>query len=284
MTSVVAGQPLGRHDDHPAEPIPATRAEWGRAIRGYVSASMAGTLRTLADYMDADGTNGFPGQKALAADLLMSTKTVGRHLREAERLGWITQVCRVGKLSDGRRSAVVYRLTIPADVVASPHLVDGAVDDGLRPDTGVPSANDVDRTPMSPDRTPVSRQQDTGVPPPGHRPEKQRAAPGPGFDLDIARAKCENGASCPACTQIVGQRTPPYSWRGFELAHDRIAATRPQQARCIGSSDNPTGAVARRRAIDACGECDEQGFRFPNASGDMPAEPICRHMGAAAVA
>lgn len=95
---------------------PADRFTWERGLRsdpGATGARLA-VLLTLGTYMDADGTNARPTQKALAEACGLKERAVRSHLSWAVDNGWLEVVQRGHHIvNSGRSVASLYRATAP---------------------------------------------------------------------------------------------------------------------------------------------------------------------------
>ena len=93
---------------------------WRKAIRGsLLPPASRHVLLTLSDYMNLDGTRGFPGGERLANDTGLSSRTVYRALSTAVGAGFLDVVAHGG----GRGRATHYVAALP-------------VDNSVNPDTG----------------------------------------------------------------------------------------------------------------------------------------------------
>lgn len=98
------------------EPVPVDRFTWERALRAdpRITGIRLMILLTLGTYMDADGTNARPPQKALAADTGLRERAVRGHLSWAVAHGWLVVVQRGHHIiNTGRSVASLYRASAP---------------------------------------------------------------------------------------------------------------------------------------------------------------------------
>ena len=101
---------------------------WRKAIRGsLLPPASRHVLLTLSDYMNLDGTRGFPGGERLANDTGLSSRTVYRALSTAVGAGFLDVVAHGG----GRGRATHYVAALP-------------VDNSVNPDTGSQFHDDED--------------------------------------------------------------------------------------------------------------------------------------------
>src|SRR5262249_3584922 len=154
---------------------------WRRALRDHGPAQhgLLVTLYTLGTYMNDDGL-AYPGQDTLARGAHASVRTIRRHMKEAEALGWV-HIELSGRTGQGWRH-YVYRSVVPDHVPLEGK--DRVLADLAADECRVPQGTD---TAMS---SPTSRRADTIVSPPsstcGHAEQEGADIPREGADKLVA--------------------------------------------------------------------------------------------------
>lgn len=105
------------------------RFEWERTLRGRVPAVYMAPALMLATHSNKDGSNAHPGEKRLAADLGVTTRTIRTALTKLDSHGWIKRTHNGGKSGSRRGLADCYQLTIPAPLAV---FLDCWGDDGAQ--------------------------------------------------------------------------------------------------------------------------------------------------------
>lgn len=140
--------------DQHTKPRRANKFEWHRA---FMASSLTITQKVVGvrvwDYVGADGTNGFPGRAALARDLGVSQKTVGRALVACRAAGWLTRTSE-GRSCPRRDWSDVYALAYPVDAhveqAEEPAAISGTTPEIAEPVSGTtPEMNTDQGTPVS---------------------------------------------------------------------------------------------------------------------------------------
>lgn len=118
----------------PADRRPVGRFEWERLLRRIVMPWRVKSFALLlSTYADPDGSRVRPGQRALAAIISTTDRTVRRLLDDLSAYGLIEQVSRGGGKGHSGRTAA-YQLTIPTDLMERVELLSPAERPWVSPD------------------------------------------------------------------------------------------------------------------------------------------------------
>lgn len=235
------------------------------------SSTLAMVLLGLANHAGRDGTDAYPSVRTMARYARLSDRQVQRCLRSLLDYGLIEpgdQRIVEAKIEDPLRRPVVYNLVMKPQVsrgdALSPRKAKSQVGRGdtLSPGdrhdasgvTGTTSRGDthVTRTVLEPSNEPK------GSPSPGMSPARATDPP----SLEIAPSTAADAGPSPFCDRHPDGADHPCGPCGeARRAAEAWEAEQQHAAKARLSVDAQARAEVRRAAIEACGLCDDDGYR-----------------------